>query len=82
MLKMQHMLEDYLAFARGDGGEEARPVRLRNLLEQITEEAQAQGMPVTGSFSAVTLWSVRPFTQASQLDPQSCRRSPRTNRRC
>lgn len=45
--EMQSMLEDYLAFARGDGGEEARPVRLRNLLEQITEEACAQGMPVT-----------------------------------
>ena len=23
--EMQHMLEDYLAFARGDGGEEAKP---------------------------------------------------------
>lgn len=45
--EMQHMLEDYLAFAKGDGGEEARPTRLRNLLEQIVEEASAQGMPVT-----------------------------------
>jgi two-component system osmolarity sensor histidine kinase EnvZ len=45
--EMQHMLEDYLAFAKGDGGEEARPTRLRNLLEQIVDEAVAQGMPVT-----------------------------------
>ena len=49
--EMQHMLEDYLAFAKGDGGEESRPVRLRNLLEQITEEACSQGMPVTFSQS-------------------------------
>ncbi len=26
--EMQHMLEDYLAFARGDGGEEAKPTNL------------------------------------------------------
>ena len=45
--EMQHMLEDYLAFAKGDGGEEARPTRLRHLLEQIVDEAAAQGMPVT-----------------------------------
>lgn len=45
--EMQNMLEDYLAFAKGDGGEEARPVKLRNLLEQIAEEARGQGMPVT-----------------------------------
>ncbi len=41
--EMQHMLEDYLAFARGDGGEEARPANLRVLLEEIHEEAQAYG---------------------------------------
>jgi two-component system osmolarity sensor histidine kinase EnvZ len=41
------MLEDYLAFARGDGGEEARSVHLRKMLEQIAEEARSQGMPVT-----------------------------------
>ena len=41
--EMQHMLEDYLAFARGDGGEEAKPTNLRVLLEQIHEEAQTYG---------------------------------------
>jgi len=44
--EMQSMLEDYLAFAQGDGGEEARPTALRQLLEQIADEAQSQGMPV------------------------------------
>jgi len=38
--EMQHMLEDYLAFARGDGGEEAAPTNVRELLEEIHEEAQ------------------------------------------
>ena len=38
--EMQHMLEDYLAFARGDGGEEAKPANLSELLEEIVEEAQ------------------------------------------
>jgi two-component system osmolarity sensor histidine kinase EnvZ len=44
--EMQHMLEDYLAFARGDGGEEARPTNLRELLEEIHEEAQGLGTPI------------------------------------
>lgn len=44
--EMQHMLEDYLAFARGDGGEEARPTNLRLLMEEIYEEAQVYGTPI------------------------------------
>ena len=41
--EMQHMLEDYLAFARGDGGEEAKPTNLRQLLKEINEDAQVFG---------------------------------------
>ncbi len=37
--EMQQMLEDYLAFAKGDGGEEARPASLRQLLEEVHIEA-------------------------------------------
>lgn len=44
--EMQHMLEDYLAFARGDGGEEAKPTNLRELLEEIHDEAQVLGTPI------------------------------------
>ena len=33
--EMQHMLEDYLAFAKGDGGEEATPTHVRALLEEV-----------------------------------------------
>jgi two-component system osmolarity sensor histidine kinase EnvZ len=38
--EMQSMLEDYLAFAKGDGGEESEPTNLRELLQEIQDEAQ------------------------------------------
>ncbi len=44
--EMQHMLEDYLAFARGDGGEEAKPEVLGKLLEEIHHETQIYGSGV------------------------------------
>jgi two-component system osmolarity sensor histidine kinase EnvZ len=44
--EMQHMLEDYLAFARGDGGEEAKPTNLRQLLEEVYEESQSYGTAI------------------------------------
>ncbi len=44
--EMQHMLEDYLAFAKGDGGEEAMPTSLCDLLEEIHEDAQVFGSSI------------------------------------
>ncbi len=44
--EMQHMLEDYLAFARGHGGEEAKPVNLKVLLSEIADEASILGADV------------------------------------
>jgi two-component system, OmpR family, osmolarity sensor histidine kinase EnvZ len=44
--EMQHMLEDYLAFSRGDGGEAAKPTNLRELLEEVADEALVMGQPV------------------------------------
>jgi two-component system osmolarity sensor histidine kinase EnvZ len=41
--EMQHMLEDYLAFTKGDGGEEAKPTNLKELLLEIHAEAQIYG---------------------------------------
>jgi two-component system osmolarity sensor histidine kinase EnvZ len=46
VVEMQHMLEDYLAFARGDGGEEAKLTHLRELLEEVHAEAQLLGATV------------------------------------
>src|SRR5690606_21274721 len=44
--EMQNMLEDYLAFANGDGGEESAPTNLRELLQEGHEEAQYYGTTV------------------------------------
>lgn len=44
--EMQHMLEDYLAFARGDGGEVAAPTNLRELLEEVQEDSDVYGKQV------------------------------------
>ena len=44
--EMQHMLEDYLAFAKGDGGEEAKPTNLRELLQEVYAEAQIYGRQI------------------------------------
>ncbi|MDX2156470.1 MAG: ATP-binding protein [Hyphomicrobiaceae bacterium] len=45
--EMQHMLEDYLAFAKGDGGEVATRTHVRTLLEEIVAETQHLGVPAT-----------------------------------
>lgn len=44
--EMQHMLEDYLAFAKGDGGEEAAPTSVGELLEEVNEEMLHYGTPI------------------------------------
>ncbi len=48
--EMQHMLEDYLAFARGDGGEDSAPVDLKDLLAEVVDEAQVYGVPIDLKF--------------------------------
>jgi two-component system osmolarity sensor histidine kinase EnvZ len=44
--EMQDMLEDYLAFAKGDGGEESAPTNLCELLQEIHDESQVFGTPI------------------------------------
>jgi two-component system osmolarity sensor histidine kinase EnvZ len=44
--EMQRMLEDYLAFAKGDGGEEAEAASVGELLDEINEETQHYGTPI------------------------------------
>jgi len=43
---MEHMLEDYLAFSRGDGGEEAAPTELIALVDEIAGGTRLLGTPV------------------------------------
>ena len=49
--EMSNMLEDYLAFAKGDGDEETRPTDIALLLEELEEEAEISGHLVTTSFT-------------------------------
>ena len=44
--EMQQMLEDYLAFAKGDSGEETQRINLRHLLEEVQAEAEEPGKTV------------------------------------
>jgi two-component system, OmpR family, osmolarity sensor histidine kinase EnvZ len=44
--EMQRMLEDYLAFAKGDGGEEAETTSVGGLLDEVNEETQHLGTPI------------------------------------
>jgi two-component system osmolarity sensor histidine kinase EnvZ len=44
--EMQHMLEDYLAFSKGDGGEEATSTDVGEVLEEVQEEAEHLGTPI------------------------------------
>ncbi len=44
--EMTHMLEDYLAFAKGDGGEEAHSTSVRELLNEVVEDAEYLDVPV------------------------------------
>lgn len=44
--EMQAMLLDYMAFSKGDGGEENQPTDIRELLTEIREEAAHFGKPI------------------------------------
>ncbi len=46
LAEMEHMIDEYLAFARGEGGEAAETVHLRALLEQVSEGAFRAGAQV------------------------------------
>jgi two-component system, OmpR family, osmolarity sensor histidine kinase EnvZ len=48
--EMNLMLEDYLAFARGDSGEQAEPTDIRALLEELRSDAERHGHRATVAF--------------------------------
>ena len=45
--EMEHMIDEYLAFARGEGGESVDAVALRPLAEEVAEAAGRAGAAVT-----------------------------------
>ena len=56
---MEHMIDEYLDFARGEGGEAAELVRLRQLLDQVCADALRLGSKVTITVDADLSATVR-----------------------
>jgi two-component system osmolarity sensor histidine kinase EnvZ len=46
LAEMEHMIDEYLAFARGEAGEAAESVRLRDLIEEVCDGARRTGARV------------------------------------
>jgi two-component system osmolarity sensor histidine kinase EnvZ len=57
---MNRMLEGYLAFARGDSGEEAKAIDIDVLLRELGNEARISGHRAKTAFSGDPLVMVRP----------------------
>jgi len=58
--EMNAMLEAYLAFARGDGGEQAEPTDIAALLEELRVEAERDGLKAKVSFNGQPTVTVKP----------------------
>ena len=60
VLEMEHMIDEYLAFARGEGGEDVEVVALRSLLDEVGEGARRAGAAVAIYADAALTVAVRP----------------------
>src|SRR3984885_11156951 len=59
--EMSGMLEDYLAFARGDSGEQAQPTDMALALEELRSDAERNGhTAATVSFNGLPVVTVKP----------------------
>ena len=58
--EMQRMLEAYLAFARGDGGEAAVPTDLKAMLEDLKSDAERHGAAVSVEANGSLTVKLRP----------------------
>ena len=58
--EMSRMLEAYLAFARGDTGEQAASSDMAAMLEQLQADAERDGRNVTVAFRGTPIVTVRP----------------------
>lgn len=57
--EMKHMLEDYLAFARGDSGEAVEVADMSLMLEELEEEAEIIGATAKSTFTGEPELSLR-----------------------
>jgi two-component system osmolarity sensor histidine kinase EnvZ len=58
--EMEHMIDEYLAFARGQGGEAVETVGLRTLIEEVSEGASRAGADVHVTADTALAAQVRP----------------------
>jgi two-component system osmolarity sensor histidine kinase EnvZ len=58
--EMARMLEAYLAFARGDSGEQSQPTDIEALLESVKSAAERQGLAVTTAYHGQPTVTVKP----------------------
>jgi len=64
--EMSNMLEDYLAFASGDGDEDIQQTDMAALLEELEEEAEISGLDVTARFDG------QPEAEVKRLSLKRC----------
>lgn len=60
LAEMEYMIDEYLAFARGQGGEDAEPADLKLLIEEVSEGAARAGAKVRIAAETGLLATVRP----------------------
>lgn len=58
--EMEHMIDEYLAFARGEGGEALEPAPLRRLIDEVSEGAVRAGAQVKVTADPELTATVRP----------------------
>jgi two-component system osmolarity sensor histidine kinase EnvZ len=58
--EMAHMIEAYLAFARGDSGELSAPTDMATFLEELRSDAERHGHKASVQFHGVPIVTVRP----------------------
>src|SRR6266567_2638798 len=58
--EMSMMLEDYLAFARGDSGEQSQPTDMAQALEELRSDAERHGHTATVTFHGLPVVTVKP----------------------
>ena len=60
LAEMEHLIDEYLAFARGDGAESVEDVDVRRLLDEVSEGARRAGARVTVAADPNLTARVRP----------------------
>jgi two-component system osmolarity sensor histidine kinase EnvZ len=60
LAEMEHMIDEYLAFARGQGGESVETVAVRGLIEEVSEGAKRAGALVEVQIDPELSMHVRP----------------------